>query len=683
MEIFMRKVLVIDDSRTILSIAKGELERNYQITTALSGEEGLFLLEKYRPDLILLDLNMPGMDGKEVLRRIRSDVRWKRIPVIFLTADTTPQTEEECLRLGADDYISKPFVSIVMRRRISRVIELYDMRHDMEAQIQEKTRQIERVTLNSIMVIANTIDAKDTYTAGHSIRVAQCAEEIAKRLGWDENKRLNLHYVALLHDIGKIGVPDAILNKPLALTKEEFDIIRRHPVMGGEILKDIHMIPHVGEGALYHHERFDGRGYPTGLKGKTIPEFARVITIADTYDAMSSRRVYRDKLPKEKIIEEFERCNGAQFDPEFGQVFIDMLKEGFSLDKLSEEEYMNLTDENSRLLNRVITEYTMDIKEKAMKDSLTELYNRKYFQEKVEKIWDAGHHGAMFMIDLDNFKSINDRFGHIMGDHVILMLAETLREQTGEDDVVGRIGGDEFVLFYTDVVDQTVLEDRAGGIIRSMQKKLKNMKQETLTSVSVGIAIYPEHGNKFEKLYKNADHALYYVKENGKNAFHFYARSGHEKSNRDKIVDLNHVRYILEGKMNSEQGAFHVGFSDFQKIYDFVSRCVNRKSQAVQTMLLTLEPKDTDYLPSDVLEKGMNTLERAIVSSLRAVDVSTRYSSSQYVVILMDANEDGGKIVAERIVEKFYEIYPHKDIVLTQDIQTMMPTGKEIEEKQE
>lgn len=678
----MRNVLVIDDSRTILSIAKGELQRDYQVTTALSGEEGLFLLEKYRPDLILLDLNMPKMDGKEVLRRIRSDERWKRIPVIFLTADTTPQTEEDCLRLGADDYISKPFVPIVMRRRISHVIELYDLRHDLEAQLQEKTRQVERVTLNSIMVIANTIDAKDTYTAGHSIRVAQCAEEIAKRLGWDENKRLNLHYVALLHDIGKIGVPDAILNKPLALTKEEFDIIRKHPVMGGEILKDIHMIPHVGEGALYHHERYDGKGYPTGLKGKTIPEFARVITIADTYDAMNSRRVYRDKLPKEKIIEEFERCNGAQFDPEFGQVFIDMLKDGFSLEKLSEEDYMNLTDESSRLLNKIITEFTMDIKEQAMMDSLTGLYNRKYFQEKVEKIWDAGHNGALFMLDLDNFKSINDRFGHIMGDHVLLLLAETLQEHTSEDDVVGRVGGDEFFLFFTDVVEPAVLADRAGGIIRSMRKKLKEIGQEDVTSVSIGISLYPKHGNKFEKLYKNADHALYYVKENGKNAFHFYSRSSQQKGAQDKTADLNHVRYILEGKMKNEEGAFHVGFSDFQKIYDFVSRCVNRKSQEVQTMLLSLEPKDTPYLPSDVLEKGMNTLERAIVSSLRAVDVSTRYSSSQYVVILLDADSDGGNLVAKRIVDKFYEIYPHKDIVLTQDVQTMMPTNGE-EEQQE
>lgn len=673
----MRKVLVIDDSRTILSIAKGELERDYQVTTALSGEEGLFLLERYCPDLILLDLNMPKMDGKEVLRHIRSDERWKRIPVIFLTADTTPQTEEECLRLGADDYISKPFISIVMRRRISRVIELYDLRNDLEAQLQEKTRQVERVTLNSIMVIANTIDAKDAYTAGHSFRVAQCAEEIAKRLGWDENKRLNLHYVALLHDIGKIGVPDAILNKPLALTKEEFDVIRKHPVMGGEILKDIRMIPHVGEGALYHHERYDGRGYPTGLKGKTIPEFARVITIADTYDAMSSRRVYRDKLPTEKIIAEFVRCNGAQFDPEFGQVFIDMLREGFSLNKMSAEDYAHLTDESSKLLNKIVTEFTMDIKEKAMLDSLTGLYNRSYFQEKIAKIWDAGHKGAMFMIDLDGFKSINDRFGHIMGDNILCLLAEALREQTGEDDVIGRIGGDEFVVFYTDVVEQDILAERARNIIHTMQEKLKNVDQENITSVSIGIALYPQHGNRFEKLYKNADRALYYVKENGKNAFHFYGRAGQQNSAQDMTADLNHVRYILEGKLSNESGAYNVGFHDFQKIYDFISRCVNRKSQEVQTMLLTLAPKDTAYLPSDVLEKGMNTLERAIVSSLRAVDVSTRYSSSQYVVILMDADADGGKLVATRIVEKFYEIYPHKDIMLTQDIQEMMPAREE------
>lgn len=671
----MRNLLVIDDNRTILSIAKGELKQDYNVTTALSGEEGLLLLEKFLPDLILLDLNMPGMDGKEVLKKIRSDERWKKIPVIFLTADTTPQTEEECLRLGADDYISKPFVPIVMRRRISHAIELHDLKDDLESQLEEKTRQVERVTLNSIMVIANTIDAKDAYTAGHSIRVARCAGEIAKKLGWDENKRENLYYVALLHDIGKIGVPDAILNKPLALTKEEFDIIRKHPVMGGEILKDIRMIPHVGEGALYHHERFDGRGYPTGLKGKTIPEFARIITIADTYDAMNSKRVYRDKLPREKIIAEFKRCNGAQFDPDFGDVFIEMLKDGFSLEDVDTTEYDSLTDESSILLNKIITEYTTDIKEKAMTDSLTGLYNRKYFREKMEKIWDAGHNGALFMLDLDNFKGINDRLGHIVGDHILRLLAETLREQTSEDDVVGRIGGDEFILFYRDVTDRNVLADRAGAIIRSMQKKLKEMKQENLTSVSIGIALYPKHGKYFDELYKNTDHALYYVKENGKNAYHFYSRRKNGGTSNDTAADLNHVRYILEGRKDNSAGAFQVGFGDFQKIYDFIARCVDRKSQAVQTMLLTLEPKEAAFLPSDVLEKGMNTLERAIVTSLRAVDVSTRYSSSQYIVILMDANGEGGQIVADRIIRKFYEIYPGRDIVLTQDTQEMVPAG--------
>jgi len=153
-------------------------------------------------------------------------------------------------------------VPMVMHRRISRIIELNELRYDLETQLELKTRQVEKVTLNSIMAIANTIDAKDKYTCGHSARVARCAEEIARRLNWSEEELQNLHYVALLHDIGKIGVPDSILNKPTRLSDSEFAIIKKHPITGSEILKDIKMLEHVEEGALYHHERWDGSGYP-------------------------------------------------------------------------------------------------------------------------------------------------------------------------------------------------------------------------------------------------------------------------------------------------------------------------------------------------------------------------------------------------------------------------------------
>lgn len=327
----MKHILIVDDNKTNLTLAKNELSKEYQVTPVISGFQALQFLEKRLTDLILLDISMPEMDGRETMRRIRANKEWAKIPIIFLTADNSPETEAQCLSDGADDFIAKPFVPQVMQSRVSRILELTDLRNDLEARLAEKTRQVELVTLNSIMAIANTIEAKDPYTSGHSNRVARCSVAIATRMGLDEETTKNLHFMALLHDIGKIGVPDEVLNKPLPLADEEFAIIKKHPTMGYEILKNITAISNVHFGALYHHERYDGRGYPAGIAGEEIPIVARIIAIADTYDAMTSDRAYRKALSNEEVIEEFEKNRGMQFDPDIQDVFIEMLKEGFTL----------------------------------------------------------------------------------------------------------------------------------------------------------------------------------------------------------------------------------------------------------------------------------------------------------------------------------------------------------------
>ncbi len=329
----MKHILIVDDNKTNLAMAKQELSKEYQVTPVMSGFQALQFLEKRSSDLILLDINMPEMDGRETMRRIRENQDWAKIPIIFLTADSTPETEAQCLSDGADDFIAKPFVPQVMQSRISRILELSELRNGLETKLAEKTKQVELVTLNAIMAIANTIEAKDVYTSGHSNRVARYSVEIARRMGWKEEDIKNLNFMALLHDIGKIGVPDVILNKPHPLNDEEFAIIKKHPAIGGEILKSITAIPNVHIGALYHHERYDGKGYPIGLKGEDIPIEARIIAIADTYDAMASNRAYRHALTEESIIEELKKCRGAQLDPMIAKVFIDMLEEGFFLEQ--------------------------------------------------------------------------------------------------------------------------------------------------------------------------------------------------------------------------------------------------------------------------------------------------------------------------------------------------------------
>lgn len=325
----MKHILVVDDDGMNCILAKHALGNQYRVTTVSAGTEAIAFLKKEIPDLILMDIEMPQMSGLETVSIIKENEEWAQIPIIFLTADSTPETEAQCLSDGADDFIAKPFVPQVMQSRISRILELSELRNGLETKLAEKTKQVELVTLNAIMAIANTIEAKDVYTSGHSNRVARYAVEIARRMGWQEEDVKNLNFMALLHDIGKIGVPDVILNKPHPLNDDEFAIIKKHPAIGGEILKSITAIPDVHIGALYHHERYDGKGYPVGLKGEDIPFEARIIAIADTYDAMASNRAYRHALTEENIITELKKCRGAQLDPAIAQIFIDMLEEGF------------------------------------------------------------------------------------------------------------------------------------------------------------------------------------------------------------------------------------------------------------------------------------------------------------------------------------------------------------------
>ena len=666
----MKHILIVDDSRTNLAMAKQELSGDYQVTPVISGFQALQFLEKRHTDLILLDINMPEMDGKETMRRIKENERWAKIPIIFLTADSTPETEAECLSLGADDFIAKPFVPKVMRRRISRLIELNELRYDLETRLEEKTRQVEKVTLQSIMAIANTIDEKDKYTSGHSARVAKCAEALAERLGWSEAERQNLHYVALLHDIGKIGVPDTILNKPSRLTDNEFSIIKKHPLMGNDILKDIKMIENVSEAALYHHERYDGTGYPCGLKGEDIPLTARIVCIADAYDAMTSTRCYRPKLSDEKVLSEFERGMGTQFDPEIAKVFIEMLREGFHISDTDDEGNADIADESGMLLQNVLTAYTADMKNRADRDPLTGLFNRAYTEQTVDQLVKSNHGGSLFMIDIDNFKQVNDRYGHITGDKLLKMFGDILTKKSENKDVICRIGGDEFMAFYPNLTTRERVEEKAKEVLLALTSCLHGLEYDEFVSVSIGIAIAPKDGKSFQMLYSNADKALYHVKKNGKNSFDFYSDERDGEKGKSTSADLDNVRYMIEGRMDMKQGAFRVAYDEFQKIYNFISRYVMRNNQKVQTVLLTLHEGMADSVE---LESAMIALESSIISSLRKVDVATKYSSSQFVVILMDTDLENGTMVAERIVKSFYQTNAQKGISLSFDIQTMTP----------
>lgn len=227
--------------------------------------------------------------------------------------------------------LSGIFVGIGMMILFSlNVLRTAENIHMIELQRQKKElakrkRQMEKVSLQMIQTLSTTIEAKDEYARGHSHRVAEYAALIANEMGWDSEEIMNLKYAAHLHDIGKIGIPDMLLNKPARLTPEEYSVIKEHTVIGAEILKNISLIPHVAEVARSHHEHYDGTGYPDGLAGENIPLSARIVAIADCYDAMNSKRIYRNALPPEKIFKEIENNRGIQFDPELTDIFLNLL----------------------------------------------------------------------------------------------------------------------------------------------------------------------------------------------------------------------------------------------------------------------------------------------------------------------------------------------------------------------
>ena len=233
------------------------------------------------------------------------------------------------------------------------IFVLFLIIHIKTKQSLKKQLEYKNITVESIQAIARTIDAKDEYTNGHSIRVGYYSKLIAENLGLKSDEVDNIYYIALLHDIGKIAIPDNILNKPGKLTDDEFKIMKSHTTRGAKILNGISTIPQIIEGARSHHERYDGTGYPEGLKGENIPLVARIICCADCFDAMASKRVYKEPYSIEKIISEFKRCSGTQFDPKIAEVVVDMMEKGVLKPYTAENTYLGDDGKTHRIVKNI------------------------------------------------------------------------------------------------------------------------------------------------------------------------------------------------------------------------------------------------------------------------------------------------------------------------------------------
>ena len=383
----MKRILVVDDSTTILKFVEGILEKHYEPVLVKSGELALEYLQEHPVDLVLLDIFMPFMDGFETFRRIKELEKGGNVPVVFFTSGIDAESELRGLAMGAKDFIRKPFMPDVMLNRINNILQLDELNKGLEKKVEEKTRQIEQLSFEIIATIASMIEAKDSYTKGHSMRVAEYSSLLAAALGWSEEEVQNLRYIALLHDIGKVGIPDSVLNKPGKLTDNEFAIIKSHTTIGGDILKDIETIAYVDSGAKFHHEKYDGTGYPSGIAGEEIPAVARIISIADAYDAMNSKRVYRDVLPVEVIRAELVHGKGTQFDPVYLEVFLKLLDAGkLELVPENEEKEKTVSGEGSQLLQQIMKSIEEEVKKAESIDPLTGLLSRKEGEKSIMRI---------------------------------------------------------------------------------------------------------------------------------------------------------------------------------------------------------------------------------------------------------------------------------------------------------
>lgn len=326
---------VVDDDKLNLKAAEKILSSHEnKVSCFSSAEEMLEFIKSDIPDIILLDLHMENMDGFEALRHLKGNDSTKEIPVIVLTADDDSETETKALSVGAIDFVKKPFIPSVLLMRVRNTIELMRLQTDLKKEVQRMTNEIiaehkknERLSMQIVQTLAGTIDAKDSYTKGHSSRVAFYTREIAKRYGYSEKAQDEIYMMGLLHDVGKIGIPDTVLRKITRLNDDEYALIKTHPMTGFEILRNISEMPKLAIGARWHHERYDGHGYPDKLSGKDIPEEARIIAVADAYDAMSSRRSYHEIFSQDFIIGELIKGKGTQFDPAFADIMLTIIKE--------------------------------------------------------------------------------------------------------------------------------------------------------------------------------------------------------------------------------------------------------------------------------------------------------------------------------------------------------------------
>ena len=378
------------------------------------------------------------------------------------------------------------------------------------ADLNRMTGRLERYFLEVVKHWGESIESQDKHTQGHCERVADISCALAARVGMEPNELFWFRIGATLHDVGKLIIPSEVLNKPGKLTPDEWELVKRHPMAGVEMLSDVDFPGDTLKIVRSHHERWDGRGYPDALAADAIPRSARILCIADVYDALTSRRSYKPPIPHEKAMVIMREEAGRQFDPELFSVFDELMQspQGLAMARTSPE---------SRASGRFST-IEMEL---GPVDDLTGLKMRRPFVDAANRVLSDRHLYAnitLFVIDVDEFKSVNDTYGHLQGDAVLQAIAESLRAQVGAGGMIGRYAGDEFVVLLTQSTGSEAREvaDRVVAAVRDLKIPLRERTGVLGVTLSVGVAAAEPEQHDFESLFAAADRALYEAKRRGR-----------------------------------------------------------------------------------------------------------------------------------------------------------------------
>jgi putative two-component system response regulator len=340
-----QRILIVDDNPTNIDVLVDTLRLDYRLGVAKSGAGAIAFATTHQPDLILLDIMMPEMNGYDVCTRLKNSAKTREIPVIFITAMNEPEQIARGFKVGAVDYITKPFHATEVLARTRTHLSIMHMRAALNAQnllleerVREKTAALEDMLNATIRTMAMAVEIRDPYTAGHQVRVAALACAIAKKMGFSGHLIDTIHYAGLLHDLGKIRIPAAIINRPGKLLPVEREIINIHPQVGYDLLKNIPFPWPIAEIVYQHHEKMDGSGYPRGLSGEEILMEARILGVADLVEAESSHRPYRPTMGIDAALEEIYKHRATRYDSTVVDACLSLFREDkLSLDNLVPE----------------------------------------------------------------------------------------------------------------------------------------------------------------------------------------------------------------------------------------------------------------------------------------------------------------------------------------------------------